>query len=204
MKPRLILDCDEVILEFAAPFTHWLREARDVELKFESFALFGNMRHMSDGRLVDAAEFPGLLDGFFEHGQPLQKPAEGAVEALTSLSRDYELIVLTNIPAAWRDIRLDVLRGHGLELPVHANDGPKGRMVKELAGDRRAVFVDDLPPHHSSALKHAPEVGRLHMVADVTLRGLIPAAPDAHARIDSWAEAEGWIRDYLEGQDDGR
>ena len=198
MKPILILDCDEVILEFAGPFAQWLREARDVELKFDSFALIGNMRHLSDGRPVDPADFPALLDGFFEHGQRLQQPAEGAVEVLTALSKDFDLIVLTNIPAAWRDIRLEVLRERGLDVPVHANDGPKGRMVKELAGDRRAVFVDDLPPHHSSALKHAPEVGRLHMVADATLRGLIPAAPDAHVRIDRWDEAEGWIRDYLE------
>jgi hypothetical protein len=198
MRPRLILDCDEVILEFAGPFAQWLREARDVELKFDSFALVGNMRHLSDGRAVDMSEFPALLDGFFEHGQRLQKPAEGAVEVLTSLSHDFDLIVLTNIPAAWRDIRLEVLREHGLDVPVHANDGPKGRMVKQLAGDRRAVFVDDLPPHHSSALKHAPDVGRLHMVADATLQGLIPAAPDAHVRIDRWSEAEGWIREYLE------
>ncbi|WP_199555166.1 HAD family hydrolase [Sandaracinobacteroides hominis] len=198
MRPRLILDCDEVILEFAGPFAQWLREARDVELKFDSSALIGNMRHLSDGRPVDPADFPALLDGFFEHGQRLQQPAEGAVEVLTALSKDFDLIVLTNIPAAWRDIRLEVLRERGLDVPVHANDGPKGRMVKELAGDRRAVFVDDLPPHHSSALKHAPEVGRLHMVADATLRGLIPAAPDAHVRIDRWDEAEGWIRDYLE------
>ena len=198
MRPRLILDCDEVILEVAGPFAQWLREARDVELKFDSFALIGNMRHLSDGRPVDPADFPALLDGFFEHGQRLQQPAEGAVEVLTALSKDFDLIVLTNIPAAWRDIRLEVLRERGLDVPVHANDGPKGRMVKELAGDRRAVFVDDLPPHHSSALKHAPEVGRLHMVADATLRGLIPAAPDAHVRIDRWDEAEGWIRDYLE------
>lgn len=198
MRPLLILDCDEVILEFAAPFAQWLRAARNVELKLESFALMGNMRHLDDGRLVEPAEFPALLDGFFAHGQHLQQPAEGAVEALTSLSRDVDLVVLTNIPAAWREIRLEVLRGHGLEMPVHANDGPKGRMVQALAGDRRAVFVDDLPPHHASALKHAPEVGRLHMVADEGLRGLIPAAPDAHVRIDRWDEAEGWIRDYLE------
>jgi hypothetical protein len=63
------------------------------------------------------------------------------------------------------------------------------------------VFVDDLPPHHSSAAKHAPAVGRLHMVADATLRDLIPAAPDAHARIDSWKDAVPWIRARLEGDE---
>jgi hypothetical protein len=189
-----------VILEFAGPFARWLRDARDVELKFDSFALVGNMRHLGDGRPVDPADFPALLDSFFAEGQHLQAPAEGAIPALAALGRDMDLVVLTNIPAAYRDIRLDHLKALGLDVPVHANDGPKGRMVAELAGARRAVFVDDLPPHHSSAAKHAPAVGRLHMVADATLRGLIPAAPDAHARIDGWAEAQGWITDWMEGR----
>lgn len=200
MKPLLILDCDEVILEFAGPFARWLRAARNVELRFDSFALAGNMRHLDTGRLVDMADFPALLDGFFAEGQHLQAPAEGAVDALTRLSHRMDLVVLTNIPAAWRDIRLGHLKALGLDVPVHANDGPKGRMVKELAGDRRAVFVDDLPPHHDSAAKHAPGVGRLHMVADQALRGLIPAAPSAHARIDEWTTAEPWIMQWMEGR----
>ncbi|MBS3960784.1 MAG: HAD family hydrolase [Sandarakinorhabdus sp.] len=199
MKPLLILDCDEVILLFAGPFARWLREARDIDLRFDSFALAGNLRHIGSGELVAAAGVPALLDGFFEHGQHLQAPAAGAIEALSALSRDADLVVLTNIPAAWRDIRLDILKDHGLDVPVLANDGPKGRMVKELARDRRAVFVDDLPPHHASAAKHAPAVGRLHMVADAALRPLIGAAPDAHARIDCWDEAQHWIRNRLEG-----
>jgi len=200
VRPLLILDCDEVILEFAAPFARWLREVHAIELRFDSFALVGNMRHLADGRPVDMQDFPALLDGFFANGQHLQVPAEDAIEALADLAHDMDLVVLTNIPAAYRDIRLSMLKAHGLDVPVHANDGPKGRMVAQLAADRRAVFVDDLPPHHWSAAKHAPAVGRLHMVADATLRGLIPAASHAHVRIDRWAEAGRWIRDYLEGQ----
>ena len=200
MKPILILDCDEVILEFAGPFQRWLRDAHDIELRFDSFALAGNMRHLSDGRLVDMQDFPPLLDGFFAEGQHLQLPAEQALESLAELRRDMDIVVLTNIPAAYRDIRTEMLHGLGLDVPVHANDGPKGRMIKELAGDRRAVFVDDLPPHHESAAKHAPHVGRLHMVADEQLRGLIPAAPHAHVRMDRWADARHWISDWMEGR----
>ena len=200
MRPLLILDCDEVILEFAGPLARWLRRAHNIDLQFKSFALVGNMHHMDSGAPVEPTEFAPLLDGFFQHGQHLQAPAEGAIEALAALQQDADLVVLTNIPAAWRSIRLDILKGLGLDVPVHANDGPKGRMVKALAEGRRAVFVDDLPPHHTSAAKHAPNVGRLHMVADATLRPLIPAAPDAHARIDRWDEAHHWIRHYLEGQ----
>ncbi len=198
MRPLLILDCDEVILRFAAPFRQWLDEVHGLALRLDSFALVGNIRHKADGRPLDPAAFPALLDGFFATGQPLQAPAEGAVEAITALARDMDVAVLTNIPEAYRAIRAEVLRGHGLDLPVHANDGGKGRVVKALAGGRPAVFVDDLPPHHSSVASHAGHVGRLHMVADPELRRLIPAAPDAHARHDAWPEAEIWIRDWME------
>jgi hypothetical protein len=197
VRPLLILDCDEVILQFAAPFREWLLDEHGLTLKFDSFALVGNIRD-AEGTPVDAARFPSLLDGFFATGQPRQAPAEGAVKAIQALSADMDVTVLTNIPSAYRDIRVKVLADLGLDLPVHANDGPKGRLVRELAGDRRAVFVDDLPPHHMSVAKHAPDVGRLHMVADPTLRALIPAAPDAHARHDAWQDAQSWIRQFLE------
>jgi hypothetical protein len=198
VRPLLILDCDEVILRFAEPFRLWLEEVHDLDLRFDSFALVGNIRRKADGRALNPDAFPALLDGFFAHGQHLQRPAEGAVEAIGDLSADMDVAVLTNIPESYRDLRREVLKGFGLDLPVHANDGGKGRLVKALAGDRRAVFVDDLPPHHSSVAQHAGHVGRLHMIADPVLRGLIPAAPDAHARIDAWADAASWIRNWME------
>ena len=193
MRPLLILDCDEVILEFAGPFQSWLAQARAIELRFDSFALIGNMRYLADGSPVAMQDFPELLDGFFAEGQGLQAPAAGVVATLAMLRETMDVVVLTNIPARYREIRVEHLAGFGLDFPVHANDGPKGRMVAELAGARPCVFVDDLPPHHDSVARHAPEVGRLHMVADATLAGLIPAAPAAHARIDDWRDAHDWI-----------
>ncbi len=199
MRPVLILDCDEVILAFAEPFRQWLRESRDIELRFDSYALVGNMRHRRDGQAVEPEHFMPLLDGFFAEGQGLQMPVPGVVEALQDLRQEMDVVVLTNIPAAHRDIRVEALRGFGLDFPVHANDGSKGAMVRELANGMPAVFVDDLPPHHDSAAKHAPHVGRLHMVADATLASLIPAAPAAHARIDGWPQAQHWIRAWVNG-----
>lgn len=198
MKPLLILDCDEVILRFVDPLARWLDAEHAIDLRLDSFALAGNMRHRDSGELVAAAQFPALLDGFFARGQHLQFPTDGAVAALNRLSETMDLVVLTNIGDAHREARRTILAGHGLALQVLANDGPKGRMVAELAEGRTAVFVDDLPPHHDSAARHAPHVGRLHMVGDPALRGLIPAAPQAHARIDDWTEAEPWIRQWME------
>ena len=55
------------------------------------------------------------------------------------------------------------------------------------------VFVDDLAVHHESVAKHAPDVWRLHMIAEPRLAAHTPPAPHAHARIDDWGEALPWI-----------
>ena len=200
MKPRLILDCDGVILEFIAPFQRWLETDRGIRMQLTGPTIANSMTRVDDGEAVDDALFPALLDGFFEHGQFTQPPTADARAALASLGRDMEIVVLTNIPAQWRDVRMESLARHGFDFPVFANDGPKGRRVQELADGRPAVFVDDLPPHHKSAARHAPEVGRLHMVGDPSLGALVQPAEDAHARIDGWREAETWIRNRLEGK----
>lgn len=197
MKPVLMLDCDNVLLEFVQPFRDWLRAHREIDYRIESFALMGNMRHVADGRAVTPAEFGELLRGFFAEGQQSQPPIAGAVAAVNRLAADMDVVVLTNIPERWRDLRLQHLRALGFDVPVVANDGPKGPMVKQLAGGRPAVFVDDLPPHLASAAAHAPGVGRLHMVGEEILRDFIPAADTADARIDLWTDAEGWIRRRL-------
>jgi hypothetical protein len=46
--------------------------------------------------------------------------------------------------------------------------------------------------------KHAPEVWRLHMVAEPRMAAVTPGAPCAHARIDAWADAVPWIRECFE------
>ena len=69
--------------------------------------------------------------------------------------------------------------------------------IIERYGAGTTVFVDDLPVHHASVAKHAPEVYRLHMVAEPRLAPAVPAAEHAHARIDDWPTATGWILERL-------
>ena len=45
--------------------------------------------------------------------------------------------------------------------------------------------------------EYAPEAWRLHMVGEPLMAAHIPVAQAAHARIDSWGAAEGWIRERL-------
>mgnify|MGYP002018347120 CR=1 FL=1 len=74
------------------------------------------------------------------------------------------------------------------------------RILDEYAPSR-AVFIDDLSQHHSSAREHAPDTHRLHLCGEPGLAPHIACgqkAGDAHARIDTWREALPWILDRLE------
>lgn len=190
-RPLIISDCDGVLLEFVAPFIAYLDSQHALTLKLDSFALTGNVRR-ADGSVIDPVEFPPLLDGFFTTHMVTQLPVPGAVAALATLARDCDIVVLTNIADHHAVTRTSELARLGMPFRVIGNNGPKGAPIAALIDEFQpsaAVFIDDLPPHHSSAKKHVPHVHRLHMVAEPPLRHLIPAAPDADARIDDWDDA---------------
>jgi hypothetical protein len=46
---------------------------------------------------------------------------------------------------------------------------------------------------------HAPEVWRLHMIAEPRLAAATAPAPHAHARIDDWPAAVPWVLERLRG-----
>lgn len=198
-RPLIISDCDGVLLEFAAPFTDYLLVEHGLTMKLDTFALAGNIRD-GDGKAIDAKAFPALLDGFFATHMPTQSPIDGAVAALAALAEHCDIVVLTNIAdhhAAARTIELARL---GMPYRVIGNHGPKGEPIRTLVQEFRpsaALFIDDLPPHHSSAKLVLPHVHRLHMVAEAPLRDLIPHAIDADARIDDWIDALPYIQSVL-------
>ncbi len=199
-RPLIICDCDEVLMHFAVPFRGYLSDVHDMELNFESFSLSGSIRRRAGGSGITQADVEPLLDGFFEQWIDRQYPAAGAVDALAALSQVADIVILTNVKDGVQARRGAELARHGMPYEVICNRGPKGPPVAALIAERRpttAVFIDDLPPHHGSVAKHAPEVHRLHMIADPELRALIPAAPDAHARIDEWPAALDHIRRIL-------
>nr|WP_310524746.1 HAD family hydrolase [Polymorphobacter sp.] len=200
-RPLIISDCDGVLLEFADPFIAYLAQQHAITLKLESFALAGNMRN-ADGTPVLPDRFPALLDEFFANHMPTQAPIDGAAAALAALAETCDVVILTNIADHHAITRTGELARLGMPYRVFGNQGPKGAPIRALLDEFQpsfAVFIDDLPPHHSSAKKAVPDVHRLHMVAERSLRHLIPPADDAHARIDHWPEALAHIQTILKG-----
>ncbi|MGQ0590629.1 MAG: HAD family hydrolase [Sphingosinicella sp.] len=200
-RPLLISDCDEVILHFIPHFAEWVEEA--AELSFDLTAGFAGALKSRDGRIVPQERAWSLLDLFFEREMHRQNVVPGAVAALKAIGEAADIVILTNIGDDYQANRVAQLEAFEIRHRVLCNQGGKGRPVRELVETMRpgpAVFVDDLAVHHESVAKHAPEVSRLHMIADPSLAALTPPAPHADARIDDWDAALPWILARLGGE----
>ncbi|MDI1294353.1 MAG: HAD family hydrolase [bacterium] len=199
-RPLIITDCDEVLLHMVVPFRQWLDESHAVHFDMRERGFGEALRHKDSGLALEREQVWALLIAFFDTEMHRQAPIAGAVEALHRLSRIADIVVLTNIGERHHRQRVEQLASHGLHLPVHWNQGGKGRPLAAIVADRApsaALFIDDLAEHHESVARHAPGVWRLHMVGEPEIAAEVPAASHAHARIDDWARAEAWIADRL-------
>ena len=202
-RPLLITDCDEVLLHMVSHFDAWLGEAHGIRFAFESGNFGEAMVDTSTGEPVAEGRVWPLLEDFFRNEMHRQTLVPGAVEALGLIGELADIVVLTNLGDEAHSWRVDQLARHGIRHEVVCNRGGKGVPAKEIVdryGAGATVFVDDLPVHHASVAKHAPQVQRLHMVAEPRLAPAVPAAEHAHARIDDWPTATTWILDRLRSE----
>lgn len=198
-RPLFVTDCDEVLLHMVSHFAEWVAEAHGLSFDLSAPGFRDALRDR-EGRPVEAERVWPLLDGFFAGEMHRQNLVPGAAEALAAISDHADIVVLTNIGDEFEAGRVEQLERFEIRHRVLCNRGGKGRPVLELVdamGPSATVFVDDLSVHHESVAKHAPQVWRLHMVAEPRLAAHTPPAPHAHARIDSWDEAVPWILERL-------
>ena len=195
-RPLLITDCDEVLLHMISHFASWVEEAHDCSFNLYTDSFQGALRD-SGGKPLPDERVWGLLNGFFRTEMDRQNIVPGAAEALAAIGEEADIVILTNIGDEHEAGRVEQLGRFDIRHKVLCNRGGKGPAVRELIDRMQpsaAVFVDDLAVHHESVGSHAPEVWRLHMIAEPKLAKVVPPAPFAHTRIDSWDEAVGWIR----------
>lgn len=196
MKPLLITDCDEVLLHMVRHFGSWLDEAHDIDFTPNGGNFSESMRRRADGSIVAPEEMWDYLGGFFPAEMDRQTLVPHAREALAELAQVADIVVLTNLLDDCREPRIAQLATHGIAHRVECNQGGKGDPVARLVaehGNPVTVFVDDLAHHHESVSRHAPQVHRLHMIADPAIAAMVGPAPHAHARIDDWLDAKVWI-----------
>ena len=200
-RPLLITDCDEVLLHMVSHFDAWLMEAHGIDFAFETGSFGGSMTYHATGEQVPEDKVWPLLEEFFRSEMDRQTAVPGAVEALGRIGEVADIVILTNIGDEAHSWRVRQLETHGIRHEVVCNRGGKGRPARSIIerhGAPVAAFVDDLPVHHQSVAKHAPDTHRLHMVAEPRLAPAVPMAEFAHARIDRWEEATPWLLDRLE------
>lgn len=195
-RPLLITDCDEVLLHMVGPFEQWLEEAHDIHFAVDRPDFGGALTRRADASAVKEEHIGPLLDAFFTTEMHRQTIVPHARQALATIAELADIVVLTNLTDVFHAGRVAQLDALGIRHRVQCNQGGKGRPVAELIAEyapSAAVFVDDLAQHHSSVARHAPDVWRLHMIAEPRVARHRPPAPDAHARIDDWAAALPWI-----------
>ena len=194
-RPLLISDCDDVLLHFAPHFAEWVAEAHGYSFSLDVPGFAGALRDET-GAEVGRDRAWQLLDAFFDREMHRQHLVAGALDALRTIGGEADIVILTNIGDQYRANRIAQLERFDIRHRVLCNQGGKGRPVAELVAEMRpsaTTFVDDLPVHHESVAKHAPQVWRLHMISEPRIAAITPPAPYAHARIDAWSEALPWI-----------
>jgi len=206
-RPLIVCDCDEVLLHMVAPFRDWLGETQRVcfEMKSNNFA--DPIPWAENGEPVEPGEIWRLLRLFFEGEMHRQMPIDGAVDAMRELATRADVVVLTNLLDAHRDLRQAQLDTHGIDAKVYTNQGPKGPALEKIIAEYRpshTFFVDDLPQHHQSARETVGAITTLHLCGEPMLAPHIDCAHEAghaDARIDSWAEALPWLHARLDELD---
>ena len=196
-RPLVISDADEVLLQFMRQFEVYL-DRNDMWIDLSSFRLQGNIKYKGSDEVVDMTN-RNIIDDFFAAETLNFSPVDGAAEALTALSKEAQVIILTNLPLAQKKERQINLSKHGMDYPVIVGSGLKGQAVKSLGDKINAplFFLDDIPHNINSVAEYVPMSGRIHMIADPRLSKLIGAAEGASARIDQWHEAQNWILDKI-------
>ena len=198
-RPLIIVDVDEVLGLFMEGFARYLA-GQGLEMRFDRFALFQNIYRPGEDRHLDVETGQSHFQAYFRDAVEDMPVAEGGPEALARLSREADIVVLTNAPAQALEGRGRWLKKHGMDYPLLVNSGLKGPVAAALAAQAAgpAAFIDDMIPNLDSVAEHAPGVARFQTVADLRLRPMAPSRPDLHPRIDGWETLEAAIGRALE------
>lgn len=189
-RPLVVLDVDEVILEFITPFAAFLG-SRGLKFDTASFRLHGNISDARTGALVENEAVTGLLDAFFAAQADWQTVADGAAEAIAELARSAEIVMLTAMPHKHRATRRTHLEALGLTYPLLTTEKAKGPAIRQLRGahPRPVAFVDDLPPNLVSVQAALAEARLFHLMAHAEMRKLLPPLPDGITSVTDWRDA---------------
>ncbi|CAA9511244.1 MAG: FIG00985688: hypothetical protein, partial [uncultured Sphingomonadaceae bacterium] len=108
-KPLLISDCDEVLLHMLTHFAEWLGESHGYDFALDQSDFRSAIRHRTSGELIEEERIWPLLDGFFDSEMHRQNVVPGAVEALTEIGKQADIVILTNLGDEYQASRIEQL-----------------------------------------------------------------------------------------------
>lgn len=197
-RPLLVLDVDDVILDFIRTFPKYLTAA-GYDLKLDSFHLYGNVIDPRTGSPVENNRVDELIDAFFVAQADWQTVLEGAAEAISALAGKAEIVLLTAMPHRYRVARRAYLDKLGLHYPLVTTEQPKGPALRQLRGatGRAVAFVDDQPRNLASVRDAVPDAHLFQLMTDNSVRHMLPQVPEGAVVVDDWIEAEPKIASAL-------
>ncbi len=197
-RPLLVLDVDEVLLEFIGPLCAFLNTV-GFELKMDSFRLHGNIVAQDSGIAADKEAVTSLIDDFFHAQEKWQTPVEMAVETVAELAGTLEIVLLTAAPHRFRDRRRGLLDRIGFPYPLVTTEAAKGPAIAKIRGEtgRPVAFVDDIPHNLVSVQNHVPDAALIHLMAHAKMRALLPPLGEPIRKADGWVHAGDMIRSHF-------
>jgi hypothetical protein len=194
----VVLDVDEVVLHFIAPFRELLAEY-GAHLSAESFRLTGNVRSIATGAAVSGNELDRVTDRLYREQEQRQTPVEGVEAALAELAGLADIVFLTAMTPSHYAARRRLLDAANLRHPLIATQRSKGGVAAELVKYHggQLVFVDDLPPNLVSVRRSVPDAKLLHLMANEIFRPHLPPLPSGAVVATDWPDAVHRIRALL-------
>ncbi|AMS42785.1 hypothetical protein [Aminobacter aminovorans] len=189
-RPLLVLDVDEVLLEFMVPFMRFL-DAQGLAFSARSFKLTGNIVDVKTQVPLDQEAVSAQLDGFFHAQSEWQTAALGAADAVAGLAAGAEIVLLTAMPHRHRDIRRRHLDALGFPYPLLTTERAKGPALKLLRGEttRPVAFVDDIPHNLVSVREAVADAHLFNLMSYREMRAFLPPLPDGIVIEDDWSQA---------------
>ncbi|MTI44210.1 hypothetical protein JM93_04118 [Roseibium hamelinense] len=198
-RPLIICDVDEVILHLASHLEQYLKAQGLIFLNFE-YRLTGNIARKGETVPLPAEAVKRHIEAFFDEESHRQQPVDGAERALRSLSDNWDIVLLTNLPGAHnKPVREKLLRDAGIPYPVVTNSGPKGGAVAALSAGRPVpvAFIDDSPTNHSSVHASLPSSKKIQFIADHRFRKNYQPAEHIDLLTGDWNETAAFIKAIL-------
>ena len=171
--PTLICDADEVIFDFMNEFLIFMKQ-NDLKFNWKSYALTGNIIKKNKIPLNEY-EVKALINKFFKNCTLTMNTVNGVVNAFKKISKYYNIVILSNIPFEFYNLRKKALIKNNLVYPFFANTGEKGSTSAYIFSKlkRKTWFIDDSPFQVSSVRKKQPKIRTILFVANTKLAKLI-------------------------------